>query len=156
LRASDATNLGSFLRFSRSGPRWARAIATPVHSGQPGLERDAGRSVVRKEFPALPAYRPDPSPASDQGMIAEQCWFDGQDVKARHVAAGSIRSSRMFKGARLGLLKRDIANHPAGSDPCPILSMNQSLAIDSGHESKNVCFPSGRTGAGTTFLRMEA
>lgn len=51
---------------------------------------EEGKSLlfIFKEMHALLATRSHPAPVSNQGYIAEQCWLDRQQIKARHVLGG--------------------------------------------------------------------
>ena len=61
-------------------------VAAPGLPLEPGAQGHLGVSVTGKKVDTAPTRRPDPSPLTDQGGVAEQHGFDGQHVVARHLA----------------------------------------------------------------------
>jgi hypothetical protein len=72
---------------SRTTPR---RIATPMLSGEPGLQRHlrSPRVLAPKEVKPFPARGADAAPPPDQGMLRKQRRFDRKAVIARDVPDG--------------------------------------------------------------------
>jgi len=60
-------------------------VTTFSLAGKPCVERNARVSDLTEEFAATTAEPSNTSPFSYQRAVAEQCLFNGQHVKPRHV-----------------------------------------------------------------------